>query len=141
MQEHSCRARTVSQAASQAASSGTISSVAKVGQNLNANSAVSKFGIYEILKDGQLYKYGKADLTRITQSTGLPTRLHQQLRVLGNKFPNSNFTGEVIDDLGKVTTGAAKNIENNYIGNFLNNTGSVPLGNVKSFNVLKWLGY
>ncbi|UBM60817.1 hypothetical protein LAG90_09230 [Marinilongibacter aquaticus] len=45
--------------------------------NLNANAAKGNFGVYEILKDGQLYKYGKADLGRVTQSSGLPTRLHQ----------------------------------------------------------------
>ena len=42
--------------------------------NLNTNSAVSRFGVYQIYVNGLLHKIGKADLNRITQSSGLPTR-------------------------------------------------------------------
>jgi len=52
-------------------------------RHLNNNKAISHFGLYEIYVNGELYKIGKADLERITKSTGLPTRLHQQ--VINNK--------------------------------------------------------
>ena len=50
--------------------------------NLNSNNAISNFGIYRIKINGVIWKVGKADLNRITKSSGLPTRLHQQVRKL-----------------------------------------------------------
>jgi hypothetical protein len=52
--------------------------------NLNSNEAVSEFGVYEIEVEGEvlLGKVGKADLERVTTLSGLPTRLHQQVRKL-----------------------------------------------------------
>jgi len=50
--------------------------------HLNTNNATGNFGVYEIKVDGDLYKLGKADLDRVTQSSGLPTRVHQQVRKL-----------------------------------------------------------
>ena len=38
--------------------------------HLNSNEAVSEFGIYEIKVNGELAKIGKADLNRVTQSSG-----------------------------------------------------------------------
>jgi RHS repeat-associated protein len=114
------------------------SSVAKQGfkkaaTNLNTNASKGNFGIYEIVKDGQLYKYGKADLGRITQSSGNPTRLHQQLRKLEELFPNSQISGKVIEDLGQVTTKTAKAVENSYLNFYYKTTGIIPEGNLKSF--------
>ena len=48
--------------------------------NLNNNAAKSRFGVYEIRVVGRLFKVGRADLIRITNSSGLPTRLHHQIR-------------------------------------------------------------
>src|SRR5205807_7243301 len=50
--------------------------------NLNGNDAVSQFGIYKIWVKDKLRKIGKVDLLRVTESSGLPTRLHQQVRKL-----------------------------------------------------------
>ena len=47
------------------------------GANLNPNDAVSRFGVYEIKVNGVVHKFDKADLNRVTKSSGLPTRLHQ----------------------------------------------------------------
>lgn len=107
--------------------------IKQVAKNLNTNVAKGNFGIYEIFKDGQLYKYGKADLGRITQSSGRPTRLHQQLRKLRDLYPNSEITGDVIDNLGKVTTNTAKGAENAYLNFYYKTTGIIPEGNLKSF--------
>ncbi len=69
--------------AARAATQGGEAAVHGAGQpHKNANHAVSHFGIYEIKVNGETYKFGKADLDRVTQSSGLPTRLHQQVRRL-----------------------------------------------------------
>lgn len=117
----------------QGTSSNLIKQGLKKAANLNSNAAKSNFGIYEIIKDGQVYKYGKADLARITQSTGQPTRLHQQLRKLEELYPNSTIRGRVIDDLGEVTTKMAKGVENSYLDFFYKTNKSIPLGNLKSY--------
>lgn len=98
--------------------------------SLNTNIAESNFGIYEITIDGELYKIGKADLEQITKSSGLPTRLHQQLRKL---YPKSKINDVIIEDLGKVTNKVAKTSETNYLQKYFNQIGNIPLGNVKSF--------
>jgi hypothetical protein len=105
--------------------------------NLNANNAVSEFGLYEIEIGDELHKIGKADLTRVTQSSGLPTRLHAQLRKLGKMFGAENVKGEVVETLGETTTEAAKAAETARIQRVVDETGSVPPGNQKSFKVKK----
>lgn len=109
------------------------SSEIKLYNNLNSTNAISNFGIYKIEIDGELYKYGKADLNRITQSSGLPTRLHQQVRNLSNKNPNSDVFGQIIQNLGMTTTKNAKSIEFGFINDYYNNTNVIPTGNAKSF--------
>ncbi|WP_306354299.1 RHS repeat domain-containing protein, partial [Flavobacterium sp. '19STA2R22 D10 B1'] len=103
--------------------------------NLNTNGALGNFGIYEIKIDGVLHKIGKADLGRVTQSTGLPTRLHQQLRILREKPENigKRITGEVVEDLGMTTTAKAKGIETDRLQAHYDKTGEVLDGNKKSF--------
>lgn len=101
--------------------------------HLNSNNAKSRFGIYEIKVNGQLYKIGKADLGRVTQSSGLPTRLHQQLRALREALPNQRVTGEVVENLGEVTTAEARAAETARLRAEYARTGRVPEGNAKSF--------
>lgn len=101
--------------------------------NKNSNEAISDFGIYQIETNGELYKYGKADMSRVTESTGLPTRLHQQVQKL--KKQGFETVGTVINSLGKTTTQEAKRVENNVIQNYYKNTGKVPSGNQKSFKI------
>jgi len=62
--------------------------------NLNNNGAKSKFGVYVIEVFGRLYKVGKADLNRVTQTSGLPTRLHQQVRKLEKVCGKGNVMGK-----------------------------------------------
>jgi hypothetical protein len=102
--------------------------------NLNSNLARSKFGLYEIRVNGKLHKIGKADLGRVTQSSGLPTRLHQQLRKLRQAFGEENVSGRVVDDLGTVTTAEAKAAETARLRAVYESTGEVPPGNQQSFN-------
>ncbi len=103
--------------------------------NLNSNAAVSNFGIYEILVNGQLFKIGKADLARKTLSSGLPTRLHQQVRKLEAVFGKGNVVGRVVDNLGFVTTEAAKVAEHAKILENFKTTGMLLIGNWKSFSL------
>jgi hypothetical protein len=106
---------------------------APIKANLNTNAAVGRFGLYEIEINGVLHKVGKADLDRITASSGLPTRLHQQVRKLREIFGRDNVVGRVVEDLGKITTEAAKQAEHSRILKSFLESGFVPLGNWKSF--------
>lgn len=110
---------------------------AKKSVNLNSNDAVGNFGIYEIKMDGVLHKYGKAHLDRITDISGNPTRLHQQLIKLAIDNPDKLVEGKVIDILGEVTTKAAKDAEKAYLQAYYNLTKKVPDGNKKSFKPLE----
>ena len=103
------------------------------GINLNSNLARSRFGVYEIHVNGELDKIGKADLNRVTKSSGLPTRLHQQVRKLEKTFGRGNVTGRVVEDLGEATTLEAKKAETARLRAYHNSTGKVPRGNKKSF--------
>ena len=101
--------------------------------HLNVNNARSTFGIYDIEVNGTLHKVGKADLSRITQSSGLPTRLHQQLRKLREIHGRENVTGSVVQKLGSTTTRKAKAAETARLQAIFDQTGIVPPGNIKSF--------
>ena len=103
--------------------------------NLNANAAIAHFGIYEISVNGALYKIGKAHLGRITSATGVPTRLHQQIRKLQDIFGRDNVIGQVVEDLGNTTTLSAKLAERARILKAFKDAGFVPLGNWKSFTL------
>jgi hypothetical protein len=83
--------------------------------NLNSKDAVSNFGICEIRVNGFLFKIGKADLNRVTKSTGLPARLHQQIRELKKVFGKENVKGIVIKDFGTATTLRAKQMEHQVL--------------------------
>jgi hypothetical protein len=103
--------------------------------NLNANAALAHFGLYEISVNGALHKIGKAHLGRITSATGLPTRLHQQIRKLQDIFGRDNVIGQVVEDLGNTTTLSAKLAERARILQAFKDAGFVPLGNWKSFTL------
>ena len=98
------------------------------------NDAVSDLGIYDIEVNGTLHKVGKADLVRVTKSSGLPTRLHQQVRKLEKTHGKGNVQGQVAENLGQTTTRAAKAAENARIKSFVDRTGSAPIGNEKSYS-------
>ncbi len=100
--------------------------------NLNTNTATGNFGVYEIRIDGELYKYGKADLNRITISSGLPTRLHQQVRKLRDLYPDKQVVGTVLEE-GYESTSKAKSAETARLDAHYESTGEVPEGNKKSY--------
>jgi hypothetical protein len=105
----------------------------KGGAHLNSNSATSEFGLYEIRVNDELHKVGKADLNRVTKSTGLPTRLHQQVRKLTEQYGEGTVKGQVVEKLGQTTTSGAKASEMARLRAIHDATGKVPLGNAKSF--------
>jgi hypothetical protein len=101
--------------------------------NLNLNDATADFGLYAIRINGHIWKIGKTHLGRITQSSGLPTRLHQQVRKLREVFGEANVVGELVQSLGRTTTKKAKEAEQSKIMDVFLESGFVPLGNWKSF--------
>ena len=100
--------------------------------NLNTNGATGNFGVYEIRVYGELYKYGKAHLGRVTQASGQPTRLHQQLRIMQETYGKRNLVGNVLET-GHPTTADAKVAETARLQEHYNKTGSVLEGNQRSF--------
>jgi RHS repeat-associated protein len=107
------------------------------GLNKNSDNEIGHFGIYQIKIDGETYKYGKADLGRVTiagfDGKSQPTKLHQQVRKLREQNPSKRVTGEVIKDLGVTTTKQAKKVETDTIQSHYDATHVVPEGNRKSF--------
>jgi hypothetical protein len=117
--------------AARAATQGGEAAVHGAGQpHKNANHAVSHFGIYEIKVNGETYKFGKADLDRVTQSSGWPTRLHQQVRRLSKTY--DDVRPEIVD-LGYITTQQAKQAERAALQRYYETTRRIPPGNQKSF--------
>jgi hypothetical protein len=114
------------------AAEGVGANAARGGAHLNGNAAVSRFGIYEIRVNNELYKVGKADMNRTTQSSGLPTRLHQQWTKL-SKIYGDRVEGQVVEPLGETTTAQAKAAEAARIRAVYEETGKVPPGNQRSF--------
>ena len=115
------------------AENAALKNAAKESVNLNTNTATSTFGVYEIKVNGSVHKIGKADLDRVTQSSGLPTRLHQQLRQLMEIHGTEKVGGRVVENLGETTTAQAKVAETTRIRTHFEQTGTVPPGNQKSF--------
>ncbi|WP_421558402.1 hypothetical protein [Pseudomonas canadensis] len=99
---------------------------------MNSNNATGNFGVYEIRINGELYKYGKTDLNRITKRSGLPTRLHQQVLAKQKKHGVENVMGRVIET-GHPTTAAAKQAETARLDDHYRKTNDVPEGNRKSY--------
>lgn len=99
----------------------------------NNNAALGNYVIYEIVVNNITYKIGKADLDRLTQSSGNPTRIHQQVRKLRIKYGPQNVFQRVLEQLFGVTTAEAKNFERALLEYFYEQNGFVPEGNQKSF--------
>ncbi|TAH19124.1 MAG: RHS repeat-associated core domain-containing protein [Cytophagales bacterium] len=93
----------------------------------NRNDAKGNFSIYKIFLNTILFKFGKADSDRITASSGLPTRLHQQIRKLVAQGFSVAF--EIITYLFSATTKEAKNVEDEYVENYKKETGKYPAEN------------
>ena len=111
----------------------TAEKAATAGAHLNTNTATSRFGLYEIKVNRELYKIGKADLNRVTQSSGLPARVHQQVRKLESVYGIGNVEGNVVERLGEVTTAQAKAAESARLRAVVESSGTVPPGNQRSY--------
>lgn len=90
------------------------------------------FGVYKIEINGELNKYGKADLNRITKSSGFPTHLHQQVRMHQEKHGIENAVGKVIET-GHPTTAAAKIAATARLDDNHKKTNEIPEVNRKSY--------
>jgi len=102
--------------------------------HLNTNTAGGDFVVYEIYKNDELYKIGKADQSRITKSSGDPTRLHQQLRTLNEKNnPNNDVYKGHIVERGYTTTAEAKSAEKARLDRHYAEHKTIPEGNKKSY--------
>jgi hypothetical protein len=77
---------------------------------------------------GQLYKYGKADMTSLNKM-GDPTRLSTQVSKLQKKLPEADISGVVLESYKNISTKGIKAIETNYIKNHYKKTGAIPPGN------------
>jgi len=99
----------------------------------NKNEAKGNFAIYVLGLFDKIHKVGKADAERVTQSSGNPTRIHDQIRKLGNIFGAENVFVRIVRILFDTTTLEAKNEENNVLDKIIQKTGEVPEGNKKSY--------
>jgi hypothetical protein len=97
--------------------------------NKNNNAYVGPQGVYQILIDGSLWKFGKADLTS-TSSTGLPTRLQSQLNALQAVNPNSVVTGNLLYTSQKISILEIKSIETQFIQRYYDQFGKLPPDNL-----------
>ena len=104
-----------------------------MAKHKNLNDAVGNFCIYQILFDGKIYKVGKADFDRITQSTGIPTRIHQQMRILRKMYKRKQITHVISELLFGVSTLDAKLMEKKVLRFVYEQTREEPDGNQKSF--------
>jgi len=100
--------------------------------NKNSNNATGKYATYVFRFFGKIFKVGKADAGRITKSSGLPTRVHQQLRKYRKKHGKDNVDVSV-SQLGTTTTKGAKQVESSILKKIYKRLGFVPKGNKKSF--------
>lgn len=98
----------------------------------NNNNALGNYCIYVIRIFKKIFKFGKADFDRITKSTGIPTRIHQQMRKLIAEYGKYNVTYELIIVKLNVTTAQAKELEQLYLNNYIDEFNEIPEGNIKS---------
>ncbi|MBO9151154.1 RHS repeat domain-containing protein [Chitinophaga sp. GCM10012297] len=99
--------------------------------NLNTHAAEGAFVLYEIIVDGQTFKFGIADAGRIRKTgefKGLPVRLAQQLAKIKKYAPHLEVIHKM-SEVYNVTKGAMIDIETTAIAAHARKFG-VPIGNV-----------
>jgi RHS repeat-associated protein len=106
------------------------------GVHKNANAYVGNQGVYEIKIDGKLYKYGKADMTKIS-STGNPVRLQSQINKLQRLNPNAQITGKVLYQNQSISTLDIKKVETAYVQQYYDYYHSFPSGNLNHPGIVK----
>jgi len=98
-----------------------------MSEHKNKNEAKGNFCIYRLSIWESLYKFGKADTDRITQTSGEPTRIHQQKRELAKKHGDQAIDHDILFNLEGITTQIAKEIENKlFYNNILNKRAKFP---------------
>jgi len=99
----------------------------------NSNDAVGNFCIYKILVEEKVYKIGKADFDRVTKISGIPTRIHQQIRILSTTFEPKLVTHIILEILLGVSTLDAKRLEKKFLRLVYEEEKEIPDGNTNSF--------
>jgi hypothetical protein len=82
---------------------------------------------------GHPRKIGKADLDRVTEATGLPTRLHQQIRKLSETYGKRAVNYKIAEKHFNITTKDAKIFETSRLQAVYDATNKIPYGNRNSF--------
>ena len=85
--------------------------------NKNRNEAIGNYAIYQLDLFEELHKIGKADAERITKSSGLPTRIHQQVRKLTKKHGEDDVEHAILEVMKNISTKEAKNREEEVLLN------------------------
>lgn len=91
----------------------------------NANAYVGPQSVYEIRVNGELLKYGKADMTQIAKS-GLPVRLESQLNRIRASNPSLDVEGRVLYQHPNISTKDIKRVETRYIQDYYDQHGILP---------------
>jgi len=104
-----------------------------MSEHKNKNEAKGNFGIYQITIFGKVFKFGKADLDRVTQISGEPTRIHQQKRKYEQANGNGSTNHKIVLNMPNSSTKIAKDAEKSILESYVEQTGEVPEGNKKSF--------
>ena len=102
----------------------------------NTNAYKGPQAVYKIEVDGQLHKYGKADMTSLNKM-GDPTRLATQVSKLQRKLPEAQVRGSLVESHANISTKQIKAIETSYIKNHYKKTGNIPPGNPAHKYLLK----
>jgi RHS repeat-associated protein len=95
--------------------------------NLNNNVAKSRYALYEIIIDGETYKYGIAHAGRVTAGN-VPVRLSQQISKIKQMLPDAEVIFKIKTVLN-VTKAEMKIIETEKILSHAHSTGFIPDGN------------
>ena len=106
-----------------------------MGKHKNLNDAIGNFCIYQILIDNKIYKVGKTDFDRITKSTDMPTRIHQQIRILHKTYEPILVRHRIMEVLFGVSTLDAKRLEKKVLLMVYEDMKEIPKDNQKSFKL------
>ena len=104
-----------------------------MAKHKNSNNAIGDFCIYQIMIDNKIYKIGKADFDRITASTGIPTRIHHQIRILKKTYDSKLIRHRILEVLFGVSTLDAKRLEKKVLDIVYQEMKEIPRGNQKNF--------
>jgi RHS repeat-associated protein len=99
--------------------------------NKNSNNAEGNFVLYEVKEGKEILKVGKANADDVMADGVTIRRVHTSTRK-AKKEGYKKATGEVVQDLGKTTTGKAKKAEASRVVNHRKNGKKLPLNRERS---------